>query len=448
MSAPAFLLAGTHSGSGKTTLTAGLLRAFRRQGVAIAPFKTGPDYLDPMLHAMAAGRPCWNLDGFFQDEAGLRDTFAKGSQGANLALIEGVMGLFDGVDPVTFQGSGADLARTFGIPVVLVVDGGGVGGSVAATVLGHARLWPDLKLAGVILNRLSGQGHFELQKAAIEAHTEVPVLGWVPKRPDWSLPERHLGIHQPHEIPGLDEALDRLGQGLSETLDLDRLRALAAPVAGCPTVTAPTRGDLPVGLAWDEAFSFAYADTLDRFERLGVRWVRFSPLRDRLPEPLAGVYLPGGYPELHAETFSRNTGLHADLRAAHAAGMPIFAECGGYMALGEVLYDLEGRAHPMAGVIPGRFRMTERLQSFGYKRLRLLRDTPFGPEGREGKGHGFHHSIREDAPAAPVWHAENTRGQGEAEGHAEGGLVAGYTHLAFGAQPDWAEAWVARVRAF
>lgn len=265
MTVPAFLLAGTHSGCGKTTLTAGLNRAFRLRGRIIAPFKTGPDYLDPMLHTVAAGRRCWNLDGFFQEADGLRETFAKGSQGADLALIEGVMGLFDGVDPVTFQGSGADLARTLGIPVVLVVDGGGVGGSVAATVLGHARMWPELKLAGVILNRLGSEGHFKLQKAAIEAHTEVPVLGWVPKRPDWCLPERHLGIHQPHEIPGLDEALDRLGQGLSETLDLDRLAALAVPVADCPSVEVAAPGSLPVAIGRDEAFSFAYADTLERF---------------------------------------------------------------------------------------------------------------------------------------------------------------------------------------
>ncbi len=448
MSAPAFLLAGTHSGCGKSTVAAGLLRAFRNEGLAIAPFKTGPDYLDPMLHGVAAGRCSWNLDGFFQDDEGLRETVAKGSAGADLAVVEGVMGLFDGSDPVTFQGSGADLARRLELPVVLVVDGGGVGGSVAATVLGHARLWPDLDLAGVILNRLGGLRHFELQRASLEAHTSVPVLGWIPKRADWCLPERHLGIHQPHEVPGLEEALDRLASGLSETVELARIRALARPVPGLPRIEAPDRGELPVALGRDEAFAFTYADTLDRLERLGVRWVPFSPLRERLPEGVAGLYLPGGYPELHAAAFAANTPFHADLRAAHESGMPIFAECGGYMALGQSLTDLEGRTHRMAGVIPGRFRMTERLQSFGYKRLCLLREGLLGPIGGVGLAHEFHHSVREDASTSPAWRAEDLRGEGAAEGHAQGNLLAGYAHLHFGAQPQWAEAWVARMRAW
>ncbi len=444
----AFLLAGTHSGCGKTTLAAGLLRAFRQRGVAIAPFKAGPDFLDPQLHAIAAGRPCWNLDGFFQEDPGLRETLARGAADADLALVEGVMGLFDGADPVTFAGSSADLARRLGLPVVLVVDGAGVGGSAAATVLGHARLWPDLKLAGVILNRLGGEGHFQLQKAAIQAHTDVPVLGWAPERPEIRIPERHLGLHQPHELPGLDETLDRLGQELSKTLDLEALADLARPVPGRPFVETARPGDLPVALGRDEAFSFCYADTLDRLERLGVRWVPFSPLRERLPEGVAGLYLPGGYPELHAATFAANRALHADLRRAHGAGLPILAECGGYLALGETLVDLEGCAHPMAGVIPGRFRMTGSLQSFGYQRLHVLRDTLLAPEGAEGRAHGFHHSVREDAPTSPAWHAANLRGEGAPEGHAEGNLLASYAHLHFGANPGWAEAWVDRMKAW
>jgi cobyrinic acid a,c-diamide synthase len=409
VSAPGFLLAGTHSGCGKSTVTAGLLRAFRNRGRAVAPFKAGPDYLDPMLHRAASGRASWNLDGFFQEEAGLRETFARGSRGADLALVEGVMGLFDGADPVTFQGSGADLARHLGLPVVLVLDGSGAGGGIAATVLGHAGLWPGLGLAGVILNRLGGAGHFTLQKAAIEAHTDVPVLGWLPLSPHWELPERHLGIHQPHELPALETALERLALDLDATVDLDALEALARPVGNLPAVEAPAGGGLPVALGRDEAFSFLYADTLDRMERLGVRWVPFSPLRERLPEGVAGLYLPGGYPELHAEAFARNGALHADLREAHARGLPIFAECGGYMALGECLTDLDGRTHAMAGVIPGRFSMTGSLQSFGYKRLRLDRDSLLGAAGEEARGHEFHHSVREGELPCPAWRAENLR---------------------------------------
>lgn len=411
--------------------------------MAIAPFKAGPDYLDPMLHAVAAGRPSWNLDGWFLDEEGLREAFARGSQGADFALVEGVMGLFDGADPVTFVGSSADLARRLGLPVVLVLDGSGMGGSIAATVLGHQRLWPELPLAGVILNRLGGEGHYALQRAAIAAHTGVPVLGWVPPLKAWHLPERHLGIFRPSELPDLEGHLDALVERLASTLDLEALRSLGrAPQAAC-IQTSHSQSELPVALAHDEAFCFTYADTLDRLERLGVRWVPFSPLREGLPEGVAGLYLPGGYPELHATTLAQNAAFFAQLRTAHAAGMPIFAECGGYMLLAEALVDLEGRAHAMAGLLPGRTRMTEGLQDFGYQQLHLLQDTLLGPAGISLRAHSFHHSHWEGSQPSPAWEVENLQGRRRSEGHAQGKLLAGYAHLHFGAQPGSAEAWVA-----
>jgi len=443
MTAPAFLLAGTHSGCGKSTLSVGLMRAFRNLGLSVAPFKTGPDYLDPQLHAVAAGRRSWNLDGWFMEDAGLRETYVRGAVGADLGLVEGVMGLFDGADPLSFLGSSADLARRLGLPVVLVVDGSGTGGSVAATVLGHRRIWPDLDLAGVILNRLAGERHFRLQEAAILAHTDVPVLGYVAK--SRKLPERHLGIYRPHEVEGLEGALDGLAADLGRTLDLARLRTLARVPRNLPPLDLKPSGDLPVALGQDEAFCFCYADTLDRLERLGVRWVPFSPLRERLPEGVAGLYLPGGYPELHAAELSSNGAFLADLRAAHDRDLPIFAECGGYMALSEALVDLEGRTHPMAGIIPGRTRMTERLQSFGYKRLTAQRDTLLCPVGAQGKAHEFHHSVWEGELESPAWQMANLRGEGGLEGYAKGNLLAGYAHLHFGAQPSWAERWVARM---
>jgi len=466
---PAFVLAGTHSGCGKTTLAAGLLRAFRNQGLAVAPFKCGPDYLDPQLHRVAAGRDSWNLDGWFLEDGPLRDAFRQGAAGApgtgcaDLGLVEGVMGLFDGADPVSFQGSTADLARRMDLPVVLVVDGSGMGGSVAATVLGHQALWPDLELAGVLLNRLGGERHFRLQAAAIQAHTRVPVLGWVPASRTWRLPERHLGIYRPHELPDLEGALDRLAEELTATIDLNALRALArVPGAGAaadkqtihraddqahpPSVPAVAAGDLPVALARDEAFCFTYADTLARLERLGVRWVPFSPLREGVPEGVAGIYLPGGYPELHARELAANGAFLEGLRRAGRQDRPLFAECGGYMVLAEALVDAEGRSHAMAGLIPGRARMTGRLQGFGYKRLRALGDNLLCRAGAEGQAHEFHHSVWEDGLAAPAWRAENLRGEAAEEGFARGNLLASYGHLHFGARPDWAETWVAGMR--
>jgi len=378
----------------------------------------------------------------------LREAWARGSAGSGLALVEGVMGLFDGADPVGFRGSGADLARRLGLPAVLVVDASGVGGNVAATVLGHARLVPELDLAGVIFNRAGSARHYEILRTAVETHTGVKPLGWAPQLKAWHLPERHLGIFRPEELPDLESNLDGLAQDLAATLDLAALASLARAPAGCALAPGSTGRDLPVALARDPAFCFTYADTLDRLERLGVRWVPFSPLREDLPAGVAGLYLPGGYPELHAEELSRNGSFFASLRAAHGAGMPILAECGGYMALAEALLTPDGRAHPMAGLIPGRTRMAGSLQSFGYKQLTAVRETLLCAAGDQGRAHEFHHSLWDGESARPAWDCRNLRGEGSLQGHAEGNLLASYAHLHFGGMPTWAATWVAKMRAW
>jgi len=441
-----FVLAGTHSGCGKTTLAAGLLRALAGRGLAVAPFKCGPDFLDPQLHRAAAGRPSWNLDSWFMDDAALRETYARGSEGADLALVEGAMGLFDGADPISFKGSSADIARRLGLPVVLVVDAAAMGGGVAATVLGHARLWPGLDLAGVICNRVAGPGHYALLEAALKAHTDTRPLGYASPDPGWSLPERHLGIHRPFEIPGLEPALTALAARLDTTLDLDALAALARPGPGAAPPPRPVPGRLQVGLAWDEAFSFAYTDTLERMERLGVHWVPFSPMRDRLPDDIQGLYLPGGYPELHAATLAANGAFLAALNAALAGGLPCYAECGGLMLLGESLVTLDGRAHPMAGVLPGRAVMTDGLQQFGYRDLETCRDTLLAPAGARARGHEFHCSRWEGGPGADAYRSTPVHGAPRLEGFARGPLLASYAHLHFAGAPEWARHWVARMR--
>lgn len=447
MSVRGLVLAGTHSGAGKSTVTAGLLRAFRRRGLKVAPFKAGPDFLDPMLHAFAAGRSSWNLDGWFMDDAALADAWSRGSRGADLGLVEGVMGLFDGTGQA-FEGSTAELAKRLGLPVLLLVDAGGMGTNAAAVVLGHTNLWPELSLAGVIFNRVGGEGHHALLKEAVETHAGVRSFGWIRSDASFHLPERHLGLHRPGEIPGLDAALDGFASGLESTLDLDGLQALAGGRRTESTPVTAMVGDLPVALARDEAFCFLYQDTLDRLERMGVRWVPFSPLRDQLPQGVAGLYLPGGYPELHAEALASRGDFFADLRQRYASGMPIYAECGGYMALAEALVDADDRSHVMAGLIPGRVKMTGRLQSFGYKRLRAMSDTLLCPEGSEGRAHEFHYSIWEGGSSRPAWEAANVRGDSTFEGHAEGNLLASYAHIHFAAQPAWAEHWVARMRRY
>jgi cobyrinic acid a,c-diamide synthase len=324
------------------------------------------------------------------------------------------------------------------------VDGSAVGGSVAATVLGHAALWPDLDLAGVVFNRVAGPGHYALLREAVAAHTRVRCLGYAAASPGWSLPERHLGIHRPFEIPGLEPALDALAAQLAGTVDLEALRALARP--GPDGAFPPgLPADLPVGLAWDEAFSFAYTDTLERLERLGVRWVPFSPLRDQLPAGLRGLYLPGGYPELHAPALARNRPFLEALKAALAAGLPCYAECGGLMLLGQSLVTLDGRAHPMAGVLPGRAVMTDGLQHFGYCELETRRDTLLAPAGSRARAHQFHCS-RWEGGEPDAFLASPVRGVPVPEGFARGDLLASYAHLHFAAAPGWAEHWVGRLR--
>ena len=485
---PGLLIAGTHSGCGKTTLVAGLLRAFRNQGIKTAPFKCGPDFLDPQLHHVAAGRSSWNLDTWFMDDEALRETYMRGSCGAELAVIEGVMGLFDGADHITFAGSSADIATRLGIPVILVVDASGVGGSVAAMVLGHTKLWPNLNLAGVIFNRVSNEGHYRILKEAVEKYTNVAPLGYAAPNAAWRLPERYLGIHRPSEIPDLDRSLDALAYELSKTIDMKSLCTLATPVssfitpvikhihchAGLDPASRPildsrfrgndgfdryrcqsniieetaSSGELTVGLAWDEAFSFAYADTLDRMERLGVRWVPFSPLRDRLPEGIAGLYLPGGYPELHAEELSRNSEFRVQLKRALGEGMPCYAECGGLMVLTEALVTLDGRTYEMTGAIPGKTRMTEKLQRFGYKELEAANDTLLSPTGSKARGHEFHCSVWEDAPVQNAYITHFRGNNSQTEGYAQGNLLATYCHLHFASAPAWAERWVEQMRAW
>lgn len=445
---PGLLIAGSHSGCGKTTLVAGLLRELRYQGIKAAPFKCGPDFLDPQLHNVAAGRSSWNLDAWFMDDGALRETYTRGSCGADIAVIEGVMGIFDGADHITFAGSSADIAVRLGVPVILVVDAPGVGGSVAAIVLGHTRLWPNLNLAGVIFNRVSSEGHYRILKEAVEAHTDVTPLGYAIPSENWRLPERYLGIHRPSEIPDLDRSLDTLAAELASTIDVDALCALAAPVPDVHIEESLSSEELPVGLAWDEAFSFAYADTLNRMERLGVRWVPFSPLRDRLPEGIAGLYLPGGYPELHAEVLSRNNEFRIQLKRVLEEGMPCYAECGGLMVLTEALVTLDGRSYEMMGVIPGRVRMTDKLQRFGYKELKTACDTLLSPAGGTARAHEFHCSIWEDAPVQNAYTTRSLGNMCQTEGYARGNLLATYCHIHFASAPAWAESWAARMRAW
>jgi cobyrinic acid a,c-diamide synthase len=448
------IIAAPASGSGKTTLTAGLIGALRRRGLVVQPFKCGPDYIDPGYHALAAGRPCRNLDTWLLGRDATHWLFAHAGAGADLALIEGVMGLFDGFGALDDTGSTADVARLLEAPVVLAIDARGMARSAAALVDGFLRFDQHVRIGGVLLNRVGSARHAELCATAIAAHTGLPCFGYLPRRDELRLPERHLGLVTTVEAGPWATMLERVADTLAETCDLDGLLALArsAPTADIlpPAPFAPpsARRDQPgplIAVAQDQAFSFTYPETRELLEAAGARVVSFSPMADpQLPPETAGVILSGGFPELYAEPLSRNTALHSALRAAHAAGLPIYAECGGLMYLTEALVDQQGRRWPMVGLLPGQSVMTERL-TLGYRTVRVQQDGPLLSQGASVRGHEFHYSRWEGRPdrLQPAYTILPPSGDaGPPEGAQLGSLIASYIHLHWLVQPDIAQCFV------
>jgi cobyrinic acid a,c-diamide synthase len=454
------VIAGTHSGVGKTTVTVGLIAALRRRGLAVQPFKVGPDYIDPGYHALAAGRPCRNLDTWMLPPDRARDLFARAAAAADLALVEGVMGLYDGAGYDDEAGSTAEVAKLLAAPVVLVLDAGKLARSAAAVALGYQRFDEATPLAGVLVNRAAGAGHGLGASAAVERATGLPVLGWLPRDERLRAPERHLGLVPTAEPGPWRELIEAAGAAVERHLDLDRLVALArqAPPLDGPGATSGAwagvglaNGERPaIAVARDEAFHFTYEDNLDLLRAAGAEVVFFSPLRDEaLPARAAGVVLSGGFPEVFAGRLSANRALHAALREAHRRGLPIYAECGGLMYLTEAILDAGGAAHPMAGLLPGRCAMGGRL-TLGYRVARSAGASWFLGAGEEVRGHEFHYSAWEGRPAglAPAYLLLPRSGAGEArpEGARLGSLWASYVHVHLGAKPELAGRFVEACR--
>ena len=404
MSAPGIILAAPASGSGKTTITLALLRALRRQGRSVASFKVGPDYIDPMFHARAAGRPCLNLDSWamrIETLAGLADRVAEG---VDLVLGEGVMGLFDGA--ADGRGSTADLASLLDLPVILVVDARGMAASAAALIEGFTRHRDDVEVAGVLLNRVASAEHEALLRRACDDRFAQPVLACLPSDPRLALPARHLGLVQAGEVPELEDFLERAADLVAERTDLDRLIRLARPF-GLGLYGPPARPLRPLGqriaLAERPGLRLRLSGDVEGWRGAGAEILPFAPLADEGPDPGAdAVYLPGGYPELHAGRLAANQGFLDGLRAAAARGAFVYGECGGYMALGRSLIDRDGAAHAMAGLLPVTTSFAEPRLQLGYRRLKLLEATPLGSAGTTFRGHEFHYaSLIESASAAP-----------------------------------------------
>ncbi|WP_445611172.1 cobyrinate a,c-diamide synthase [Hafnia alvei] len=451
----AFLIGGTGSGCGKTTLTLGLLRALTRRGLRVQPYKVGPDYIDTGWHSAVSGVASRNLDAFMLPQPTLNWLYNQRAQAADVAVIEGVMGLYDGYGTDPNYCSSAGMAKQIGCPVILVIDGKAVSTSAAATVMGFCHFDPAVRIAGVIVNRVNSETHYQLLKQAIETYTKIPVLGRMPTLPSVSLPERHLGLITAHEQQGMDAIWDTLADSLEKHIDLDRLLALSdvqpAPNACAPALPASESGrGLTLALADDEAFHFYYPDNLQLLEQLGINIVRFSPLRDAALPACQMVYIGGGYPELHGETLAKNSSMRQSLRDAHQRGVAIYAECGGLMYLGTTLKDQSGNTHAMAGIFPGESRMEGRLKRFGYCQATAMHDTLLAAEGETLRGHEFHYSdFHTDFPA--VFQFEKQRDgvtqQRWLGGYQMGNTLASYLHLHFYQHPEMLSHWLKRGQA-
>jgi len=438
---PRLVIAGTQSGVGKTSVTLGLVAALTRRGLRVQTFKVGPDYLDPTYLTLASGRPCHNLDGWMTHRDYVCDLFARVCADADVAVIEGVMGLFDGADPAGLAGSTAEIAAWLDAPVLLVANAHGAARSFAATVHGFASFLPDIRVAGVIANRCGSARHVDGLRASLEAAALPGLLGAVHRNALTELPSRHLGLVSADAQRFTTKVLDQLADAVEESLALDLVLAAArcagplAAVADLPN--NPVRARL--GIARDEAFHFYYPDNLAALEREGCELVPFSPLRDAaLPENLDGLYLGGGYPEEFAAQLAANHSLLESIRAFAARGRTIYAECGGLMYLSQGIATLDGARHPLVGILPAWTRMGSQRKILGYVEVTLTRDTLWGPAGTRLRGHEFHYSEWMDPPAdcATAYALRYRRSnQSVAEGHLSGSTLATYVHLHFASCP-------------
>ncbi|MCH7628229.1 MAG: cobyrinate a,c-diamide synthase [Proteobacteria bacterium] len=427
MKVPGLLIAAPASGTGKTTVMLGLLRALVEDGLAVQPFKSGPDYIDPAFHRAACGRASFNLDSWAMTPA-LIDAIAAQAAGADMILAEGSMGLFDGVALPGASGNGAsaDLARRMGWPVVLVLDASGQAQSAAATALGFRDFDPRLQIAGVILNRVASPRHESLVRKGMEA-IGIRVLGALPRRGDLVLPERHLGLVQAMEHPDLDRAVADYAAFLREHADLDAIRDAARSAAS----TAPMPARLPappaqrIAIAQDAAFSFLYPHLLEGWRRAGAQVLPFSPLADQAPPADAElVWLPGGYPELHAGAIAAASTFLAGLRR-HAETRPVHGECGGYMVLGDALVDKAGVRHRMAGLLGLETSHARRRMHLGYRHATLLAPVAGIPAGSSLRGHEFHYSTIVAQRDEPLARVTDANGDAVAETGSRRGHVTG-----------------------
>jgi len=434
---PRILIAGDRSSSGKTTIVAGLLSAMRGRGLGVQPFKVAMDYIDPSYHTWITGRSCRNLDGYLMTRAAVEEIYSHAAKGADIAVIEGVRGLFEGYD--ADQGSTAQIAKLLQTPVIFVVDARSITRSCAALVKGYMDFDPKVQFQGVILNKVGSERHAQKAIKEIERHAGVEVVGVIRRNEDMHLAMRHLGLvpvlegKTRHE--GFAERVDRIRQIVEEGLDLDRILEIAKEAQPLPEVEPDLYREnalgqgLRIGVAQDEAFNFYYRDNLEMIELAGAQVVPFSPVHDRTLPQVDGIYIGGGYPELYARELSENTGMRQSLLRAHEKDLPIYAECGGLMYLAREI-EWDGERQEMVGLVPGRSqRGCTRVVS--YVHGALTQDCPLGPKGTAIMGHEFHHSemLMDEGVKYAIRLERGTGIKDGWDGMCEGNLLASYTHI-------------------
>lgn len=456
MDMPRIIIAGTHSGAGKTTLTLGIISALRKKGVNVQAFKTGPDYIDPTYHSEVSGKACVNLDSWLLSKDVVTELFRRRAEAADFSVIEGVMGLYDGLKD-TELGSTAHLAKILNCPVILILDARSLSRSAAATALGYKEFDRNVNIVGIVLNNIASMNHYSYIKSAIEREAGIQVLGCLPRDSELKLSERYLGLIPLEEKKLSSGFYKKLSKRVEDHIDLTRIlkigrQARPLPYRGVMIFKkGPQKRRVTIAVAKDKAFNFYYQDNLDILSHLGANIVTFSPLKDReLPKGTCGLYIAGGFPELFASDLSKNNSLKRAIRQEAEYGLPIYAECGGLMYLVESLIDVKKRKFSMVGVFKCSVRMGGRLGRMGYVNVEVIKDNILGRRGDRNRAHVFHWSLLTSIPKNSSFAYKIIKDKDNVfhDGLMRKSILASYAHLHFAANSKFARNFIDSCRQF
>lgn len=444
------VIAGTGSGVGKTTITIGLMAAMRKKGYIVQGFKCGPDYIDPTYHTAVTGRPSRNIDSWMLNHEMVKEIVIRASKGADVSIIEGVMGFFDGKDPTNNTGTTAEISVITKSPVVLIVNCASMARSAAAIVKGFQAFAEETNIVAVIANRVGSDGHYKLVKVAIEQECGIPVVGYLKRDDELTIPERHLGLIPSVERGELDHFFEKLTDLVLETVDVDRLFQLAvAPQLEIEAsqFSGKQEPSVRIAVARDAAFNFYYEENFEILEAYGAELVPFSPLAGEvLPAEIDGLYLGGGFPEEFAELLASQTEVKQSIKTAIMNGLPTLAECGGYMFLTDTIETTDQLKYDMVGIIPGAVKMQTKLAALGYREITGAEGNFLLNGKTSAKGHEFHYSTyHPGAEIHPAYYTKGMRGTKQ-EGYMKDNLIAGYTHFHFGSCPEMVANWITKCK--